>query len=102
MTQLFVGNLSFTATEEQLRDLFSRHGRVSSVRIKTDRSTGRPRGFAFVTMSSDEDSEEAIARLSGLNFLGRPLVVNEADSGPGTSGANEAARKRTQALFDSL
>jgi RNA recognition motif-containing protein len=73
--KLFVGNLSFGSTEDGLRALFAQHGEVSSVKIITDRNTGRPRGFAFVEM---ENAENAIAALHDRDFEGRNLVVNEA------------------------
>ena len=73
--KLFVGNLSFGATEDALRALFAQHGEVASVSIITDRNTGRPRGFAFVEM---ENAEKAIAELHEKDFEGRNLVVNEA------------------------
>lgn len=102
MTRIFVGNLPHSATEPQLLSLFSPHGRVSSVQIKTDQSTGRPRGFAFVNMPSPEDAEEAIARLSRVAINGRPLTVNEAKSRGETSQAHEAERQRVLAIFDAL
>ncbi|MDX1965794.1 MAG: RNA-binding protein [Planctomycetaceae bacterium] len=78
MTQIFVGNLAFATSETALRSAFEPYGRVSSVRLATDRQTGKPRGFAFVTMSRFEDADEAITRLHGAQFQGRSLVVNEA------------------------
>lgn len=83
MAQVFVGNLPYTITESQLSSAFGRFGRVSSVRIALDRSTGRPRGFAFVTMSSFEDSDEAIVRLNGSQMSGRTIVVNAANRDDG-------------------
>ncbi len=105
MTRIFVGNLSHNATEHQLRSLLSPFGRVGSVSIKTDQSTGRPRGFAFVTMPSMEDAEEAIARLSGASVNGRTLTINEAQSRQGStslSSSNETDRQRVMAIFESL
>lgn len=78
MTQIFVGNLAYDVNENQLRSTFERYGRVSSVRISTDRMSGRARGFAFITMSRLEDADEAIVRLNGSQMSGRALVVNEA------------------------
>ncbi len=75
---LFVGNVSRTATEEQLKALFERFGRVSSARIIKDRFTGEARGFAFVEMPSDEEGQAAIAGANGVELEGRPLRVNEA------------------------
>lgn len=74
--KLYVGNLTFDATDADLTELFSPHGEVQSVQIVTDRDTGRSRGFAFVEMSQGAD--EAIAALSGQDFKGRLLTVNEA------------------------
>lgn len=102
MTRIFVGNLSHNATEPQLRSLFSSFGRVASVSIKTDPSTGRPRGFAFVTMPSGEDAEEAIVRLSGSSIDGRTLTVNEARRRSTVSGSSEAEKQRVRAIFDAL
>lgn len=75
-TRLFVGNLSFKLTENDLLDVFSPYGDVMQVRIILDRETGRPRGFGFVTMGSEEDANKAIDALNGQNVEGRPLTVN--------------------------
>lgn len=77
MTKLYVGNLSFTTTEESLRELFSKHGQVESTRLISDRDTGRPRGFGFVEMSN-ADASRAMQALNGQEFEGRALRVNEA------------------------
>lgn len=76
--KLFVGNLSFNATDQQLRDLFSAHGTVQEVDIIKDKFSGRPRGFGFVTMETNEGGEAAIKALSGKEVDGRALTVNEA------------------------
>ncbi|MEO0020049.1 MAG: RNA-binding protein [candidate division WOR-3 bacterium] len=76
--RLFVGNLPFSATETQLRDLFGQHGEVVSVNIVTDRFTNRPRGFAFVEMATDEAAQAAIQGLNGYTLDERALNVNEA------------------------
>ncbi len=76
--RLFVGNLPFSATETQLKDLFSQHGEVVSVNIVTDRFTNRPRGFAFIEMATDEAAQAAIAGLNGYTLEDRALNVNEA------------------------
>ncbi|MCZ6795947.1 MAG: RNA-binding protein [Planctomycetota bacterium] len=73
--KLYVGNLPFTATEDEIRELFSQYGEVQSVSLITDRQTGRPRGFGFVEM---DDGQEAIQALDGQPFGGRDLKVNEA------------------------
>ena len=89
MTKLYVGNPSFTATEEGVRALFSAHGTVEKVSLITDRDTGRPRGFGFVEMSN-ADAARAMQALDGKDFEGRALKVNEAQerdrSGGGRGG----------------
>ncbi|MBN2432501.1 MAG: RNA-binding protein [Acidobacteria bacterium] len=77
---IYVGNLPFGATEDELRDLFSQHGIVSRVNVVEDRETGRSRGFAFVEM--DEGGDEAIEALNGVEMGGRTLRVNEARPRP--------------------
>jgi RNA recognition motif-containing protein len=77
-TRLYVGNLSYNATENDLQDLFAQFGPVTDVNLMLDRATGRPRGFAFVTMATKEGAEAAIAALNGKDFGGRNLTVNEA------------------------
>ncbi|HAM70178.1 MAG TPA: RNA-binding protein [Verrucomicrobiales bacterium] len=77
-TKLFVGNLSFNATENDLQDLFAAHGPVESVDLIMDKFSGRPRGFGFVTMQTKEGAEAAIAALHGKPYEGRNLTVNEA------------------------
>src|SRR5260221_9878340 len=77
-TKLFVGNLSFNTTENDLQDLFAAHGPVAAVDMIMDRESGRPRGFAFVTMETQEGAQAAIAALHGKNHDGRDLTVNEA------------------------
>jgi RNA recognition motif-containing protein len=85
MTTLYVGNLPFSATEAEVRELFEQHGKVDSVKIINDRDTGRPRGFCFVDMPA-EDAQKAIAGLSGFEMNGRALRVNEARERPPRSG----------------
>jgi len=80
--KLFVGNLSFQATEEDLRELFTQAGTVESVRIVTDQFTGRPRGFGFVEMSTKEEAAKAVEMLNGRLFRDRNLVVDEARPQP--------------------
>ena len=77
-TKLFVGNLSFNTTENDLQDAFAAHGVVTEANLMTDRATGRPRGFAFVTMSSPEEAQKAIDAMNGATLDGRNLTVNEA------------------------
>ena len=77
-TKLYVGNLSYDTTENDLQDLFSPHGPVTEVNLMMDRTTGRPRGFAFVTMATSEGAQAAIQELNGKNVGGRDLTVNEA------------------------
>ena len=76
--KLFIGNLGFDVTENDLQDLFSQHGSVSEVNLMQDRATGRSRGFAFVTMATDEAAQAAIAALNGRDLHGRALTVNVA------------------------
>ena len=76
--KLFVGNLPFSATEQEIRDAFSAHGDVSDVAVITDRETGRPRGFAFVEMPDAGQANAAIEALNNTDFGGRSLNVNEA------------------------
>jgi cold-inducible RNA-binding protein len=76
--KLFVGNLSFNVTENDLQDAFAAHGTVTETNLMMDRSTGRPRGFGFVTMSSAEEAQKAIDALNGKELDGRALTVNVA------------------------
>ncbi len=76
--RVFVGNLPFSATEDQLRDLFAQHGEVVSAEIVKDKFTERSRGFAFVEMATDEAAAAAVAALNQYQMDGRPLTVNEA------------------------
>ncbi len=78
MKNIFVGNLSFGATESTIRALFEAHGTVDRVSIVTDRDTGRSRGFGFVEMPNDNEGDQAIARLNGAEVDGRAINVNEA------------------------
>jgi cold-inducible RNA-binding protein len=74
--KMFVGNLSFNTTENDLQDAFAAHGTVIEVNLMMDRATGRPRGFGFVTMSTAEEAQTAIAALNGKQLDGRDLTVN--------------------------
>jgi RNA recognition motif-containing protein len=82
MKNIFVGNLSFDATEDAVRGLFERYGVVNSARIMTDRETGRSRGFAFVEMANEAEADQAITALNGYSMDGRALNVNEARPKP--------------------
>ncbi len=76
--KLYVGSISFQATEDELKDIFSKIGEVESAKIITDTYSGRSKGFGFVEMASEEDAQKAIEALNGTTFLNRPIVVNEA------------------------
>lgn len=110
MTSIFVGNLPYNMDESELRRLFERFGFVSSARIVSDRSTSRPRGFAFVSMPSLDDADEAINRLSGTVHGGRALNVHASHERRGESGRDEDGeriavntdRTRALAMFDAL
>jgi RNA recognition motif-containing protein len=77
-TKLYVGNLSFNTTENELQELFSQAGPVQEVTLMQDKFTGKSRGFAFVTMTSEQDAQSAISKFNGQTVEGRPLTVNEA------------------------
>jgi RNA recognition motif-containing protein len=77
-TKLYVGNLSFNTTENELQELFSQAGTVQEVTLMQDKFTGKSRGFAFITMGSDEEAQNAISKFNGQTVEGRPLTVNEA------------------------
>lgn len=87
--KLFVGNLPFKATEEQIRGLFEQHGEVQSVTLLSDRETGRPRGFGFVEM---ENAEAAVSALNGYELDGRPMKVDVARERPQRSGGGGGYR----------
>ena len=85
---IFVGNLAFTTTEQDLRQLFEPYGTVDTIRIMTDRETGRSRGFGFVEMGSAEEAEQAISKFNGQEVDGRRLQVEKAkEGGSGGGGA---------------
>lgn len=75
---IYVGNLSYSATQEDITQVFAEYGTVSRVTLPTDRETGRPRGFAFVDMSNDAEEDAAIEALDGAEWMGRDLKVNKA------------------------
>ena len=88
--KIYVGNLSYSVTQDALQALFAAHGDVEEVHIPTDRNSGRPRGFAFVTMPSSDEAQAAIAALNGTDLEGRAMNVSEArprrDTGYGGGG----------------
>ena len=95
-TKLFVGNLSFNTTENDLQDAFAAHGTVVEANLMVDRTTGRPRGFGFVTMSTAEEAQKAIAAMNGASLDGRNLTVNEArprEERPGGGGGGGGRRE---------
>jgi cold-inducible RNA-binding protein len=98
--KLYVGNLPYTATEQDLQDLFAAAGTVESVNVMRDMATGRARGFAFVEMASDEDAQNAISQLNEKDFGGRNLTVNEArpktSSGGFGGGGGGNSRRRSE------
>ena len=87
--KLFVGNLSFNVTENELQDMFAEHGSVTEANLMTDRMTGRPRGFGFVTMSSAQEADSAVNALNGKSVDGRALTVNIARPREDRSGGGE-------------
>jgi len=94
--KLFVGNLSFNTTENDLHDAFAAHGTVVEANLMMDRATGRPRGFAFVTMSTPEEAQKAIEALNGKTIDGRALTVNIArprEERPGGGGGGGGRRE---------
>lgn len=95
--KLYVGNLPFSATKEEVTSAFSQHGTVDDVILITDRETGRSKGFAFVTMGSDEEANTAKSALNGVDLGGRNIVVNEArerQPRSGGSGGNRGGGNR--------
>lgn len=94
-TSLFVGNLPYSTTEGDLRELMARAGTVTGVRLVTDLDTGRSRGYAFVEMATPEEAARAIGELNGFNLNGRSIVVNEARSrGEGPGGRRRSGRRK--------
>ncbi len=84
--RIYVGNMNYATTEDELRDLFAQYGEVKRVTIVTDKVTGRPRGFAFVEMSSDDQASAAIAGLNNSQFAGRQLRIDAAQERPRRGG----------------
>ena len=91
MKKIYVGNLPFSATEDQVRGLFEKHGTVQSVALINDRETGRPRGFGFVEIS-DNGLAAALKELDGFEMDGRALKVNEAENKPRNGGGDRGDR----------
>lgn len=103
-SKLYVGNMSFNTTEDSLRTAFSQFGTLTDVYIANDRETGRPRGFAFVTFSSEEESKLATEKMNGSDLDGRQLTVNEARpkeemGGGGGGGRNFSSPNRRAGAF---
>src|SRR5262249_40824825 len=92
-TKLYVGNLPFNTTENELQELFSKAGAVQEVMLMQDKFTGKSRGFAFVTMGSEQDAQNAISQINGTTLEGRALTVNEARP-PGGGGGYGGDRRR--------
>ncbi|AFY40457.1 RNP-1 like RNA-binding protein [[Leptolyngbya] sp. PCC 7376] len=97
---IYIGNLSYEVTEDDLRDVFADYGTVKRVQIPTDRETSRPRGFAFVEMSKDEEELAAIEALDGADWMGRQLKVNKArpreDRGNSRGGGGGRSNSRNR------
>ncbi len=90
--RLYVGNLAYSVTEMELRDVFGEAGTVTEVKVISDRDTGRPRGFAFVEMGSDEEAGRAVSTLNGRDIQGRPINVKEALERSGGGGGGGGGR----------
>jgi cold-inducible RNA-binding protein len=90
--RLFVGNLSYNTAEDRLREVFAEAGQIAEVKMMYDRETGRPRGFAFVEMSSDAEAAKAIESFNGRELDGRTLTVNEAQERSGGGGGGGGGR----------
>jgi cold-inducible RNA-binding protein len=100
MNKLYVGNLSYNTTENDLQDTFAAHGTVVQANLMTDRVTGRARGFGFVTMSTPEEAQNAVTALNGVSLDGRALTVNiarprEERAGGGSSGGSSFGGDRS-------
>jgi cold-inducible RNA-binding protein len=94
---IYIGNLSFDTTEDQLRQAFEGYGEVSSVKIITDRDSGKPRGFGFIEMTSDNEATAAISSLNGHELNGRELNVNEAK--PRTDSGNRTGNNGYRKVY---
>ncbi|MFM7471980.1 MAG: RNA-binding protein [Nodosilinea sp. LVE1205-7] len=95
---IYIGNLSFKATEDDIRDVFAEYGEVVRVSLPIDRETGRKRGFAFVEMGSEQSEDKAVSELDGAEWLGRELKVNKArprtEGGERSVGGNKGGGKK--------
>jgi cold-inducible RNA-binding protein len=94
MTSIYVGNLSYTVTEDELREAFSQHGTVTAVNVVKDRETGRGRGFAFVDMADGKEAATAIKELNLREIGGRSMTVNEARPKPARTSGGGGGRRR--------
>jgi len=94
MKNIYIGNLDYSTTEDQLRTLFLAHGAVETVTIVRDRDTGQPRGFAFLEMTNDAEAEKAIHALNGTLVGGRTVAVNEARSKPSRSRGDDLPKRQ--------
>lgn len=95
-SKLYVGNLPYSATEEQLKELFAQAGETAQITVIRDRETGRSKGFGFVEMATEEGAQEAIRRFNGYQMNNRPLTVNEArprEERPNTGGGFQRERR---------
>jgi RNA recognition motif-containing protein len=90
--RLYVGNLSFQASSESVREAFSKFGEVTDVHLVSDRETGQSRGFGFVTMGNDQEAQKAMAEMNGAMFDGRTLKVNEAEERQNRGGGGGGGR----------
>ena len=88
MKKMYVGNIAFNATEEDLRDLFSEYGEIESLKIIQDQDTGRSKGFGFIEMAEEKDTRKAIEELNGKDFMEKTLKVSEAKPQQKRSGFN--------------
>lgn len=94
MTNIFVGNLNFQTTQDELLEVFSQYGNVERATVVTDRDSGQPRGFGFVEMTERRDAEKAIENLNGASLRGRALNVNEARPKTEGGGGGRGPRER--------
>lgn len=92
---LYVGNLSWTMTEDDLRNLFEQYGTVTSIKIVKDRETGRSKGFGFVEMENDTEAQNALSSLYDKEIMGRKIVINEAQERPAKPGGGGGFKKRS-------